>query len=102
MTSTDPVHRYSEATKTACLYIGGALLAMVVTIAATEPRSPLRIAGKGVALLAVIYSGWILSRETYTLALDKSALKKSGVIRNVVLSGLLVLVLCGLVCATVL
>ena len=102
MASTDPVHRYSEATKTACLYIGGALLAIVVTVATTEPRSPLRIAGKGVALLAIVYSGWILCRETYTLALDKSALKKSGIIRNVVLSGLLVLVLCGLVCATVL
>tara|TARA_B100002051_G_C16733971_1_gene640004 strand:- start:1871 stop:2182 length:312 start_codon:yes stop_codon:yes gene_type:complete len=97
----DAVHRYSESTKAACLYIGAALLVMVITIAATAPKSPLRIAGKGVAILAVVYSGWVLAKETYLLASDKNARKKSGVVRNIAFSALLVLVLCALVCATV-
>ncbi len=98
---SDAVHNYSESTKTACLYIGVALLWLVVVVASTSPGSALRVCGKGVAVLAFSYTGWVIGKETLILARDNRARTSPLVTRNIVFSCLLVLVLGALVAATV-
>jgi len=95
------VHKYSEATKLSCVYIGGGLLFLVITLALTEPGTPTRWAGKGVALLAVLYAGTTIGHGTYLLVSGASARKTPGVVRNAVLSGVLCIGLGVLVVATV-
>ena len=99
--STDAVHNYSEATKTACLYIGVALLWLVVVVASTVPGSVWRVCGKGIAIVAFSYTAWVIGKETLVLAKNKRARKSSLVTRNIVFSCVLGLVLGALVAATV-
>lgn len=97
--SPNPLHAYSEATKTSCGYIAAALLVLVMTTAGTTQGAPVRWIGKALAIVAVFYATYMIARGTYTLASDDKARNKPGALRNATLSGVLCVALVALVAA---
>lgn len=99
MAPANPLHAYSEATRTSSAYVACALLILVLTTAGTAPGTPLRWAGKSAAIVAAFYATYMIARGTYGLASDKEARRKPGAIRNASLSAVLCVALVALVAA---
>jgi hypothetical protein len=97
MAEKSAVHKYGDATKTSCMFVGIGLLTLVLTIALTNDGSPFRWLGKGAACIPVLYAAYIIGGSTYTLASDSHARQSPGVLRNIAVSVFLCLVLAGLV-----
>ena len=97
----NPLHAYSETTKTSCGYIAAALLLLVLSSTGSSPAAPVRWIGKVCAIIAAFYATYMIAKGTYALASDAESRQKPGVLRNAALSAVLCVALVALAAVAV-